>query len=991
MMYNISRMIKKGELSMKRTWSFILALVLIFSNIAVVYGAEEDFYRQAGQILKNIGVLTGSEEGDLMLEQNLKRQDMVVLISRLYKEEEIAKKYPVKNTFDDVTSSFYKPYISWAVDRGLIIGTGANKFGYNEPVKVQQFQTLLLRVLRRTEEAKNYNLVPELAKELKLMDGISVKPTDNLKRGVMAAMTLNALSQYPKGSSSTLAQELNLNIPTRFDVTSNHTIDRNNVKFEGVAKGTKVLRLRLKPLSSSISSGEKYYNIPLEEDGRFSYVVEKLQAGDYEYNFESDELSTAVKTFTIKELPFELDDVVADNLKEIKIHFTAPVDKNSSLFTNKYITNAGTVKSVRLADNDTTVILTLNESMKNQSTYRISINKIKSAKGEELSIKDREFTVLDEDSPRIMDVKQLGNKGLKIFMSEPVKGPKASNFKIDDKPISGQVEILDDVIILKFNSSRYALEEGRHILSVSGLVDYAGFKGIDQNFPFDIVEDKDAPKVIDAYASMEEVVIQFDEDIDPTYISRTNFYWKSGSRKRYPNSVKVLEDKIILDYSKDHLPNYEITLYLDDVRDYSDNRLRDWEIRLKAEVDESQPQVVNLQVSQDGKTITVTFSKNVDGKDRNFYDIRDESGNKVFISSVEGSGREYKIHLTGYLPKGYNTIAIDGIKDTTPLRNRLVPFMDTIYMEDVEAPEIESYSARGNEIIIMFNKDMDISTVERRENYLIRLDNRFHYLPEETEFIPIDDGRIYRIILPERIDGIRVDIGRDKNITELEIRGLRGSNGILMEPEILKFDGQNQGQAIAKEAKLIEADKIVVTFDQPIFYAHESDFYIYGRTIYDVRCDGTKEVVITLLDRYETTVDDKLTIRDKNSIETILETNAKPTSIAIKDEVKPLIDSRDGWLKTSGNTIELPFTEKLDREIEKLFRHDLIIEPIGEEILDLSEYETTLSSDGKTIRITIKGKFNSRGYVIRLVEQPKYIMDTSGNIIEYDGYEYYAE
>ncbi len=57
---------------------------------------------------------------------------------------------------------------------------------------------------------------------------------------------------------------------------------------------------------------------------------------------------------------------------------------------------------------------------------------------------------MDKDSPKIMDVKQLGNKGLKIFMSEPVKGPKASNFKIDDKPISGQVEILDDVIILKY-------------------------------------------------------------------------------------------------------------------------------------------------------------------------------------------------------------------------------------------------------------------------------------------------------------------------------------------------------------------------------------------------------------------------------------------------------------------------------------------------------------------------------------------------------------
>lgn len=987
-----SRITMKGELMMKRIYSLVLALIMIFSNVSFIYSTndEEVFYNQAGQILKSIGVLKGSETGDLMLDQNLKREDMVVLISRLYNEEDIAKKYPVKNTFSDVKSSYYKPFISWAVDKGLIIGIGENKFGFNQPIKVQQFQTLLLRVLRRADEAKDYTQVPEIAKELKLMEGISVEPTANLKRGVMAAMTLNALRQYPKGSSNTLAQELNLNIPDVFEVTSIHTLDKNNVKFEGVAKGTNVLKLHLKPLSSSITSGEEYYNIPLEEDGRFSYIVENLQPGKYEYKFLSNELNTKVQTFTIEELPFELNNIKSDNLKEIKINFTAPVDKASSLFASKYITNAGTIKSVRLAENDTTVILTLNETMKNQSTYRISINKIKSAKGEELSIKDREFTVIDKDMPKILDVSQLGNKGIKIHMSEPIKNPKSSNFKIDGKAVSAQVETENDIIILRFYSSRYALEEGRHILSISGLIDYAGFEGLDQNFPFDIIEDENPPKVINAYATMDEVVIQFDEDIDPDSISRNSFYWESGSRKKYPSSVKVSGDQVILDYSKDNLPSYEITLYLDNVADYSDNKLRNWKINVKPEVDDSQPEVIELTISQDGKTITVYFSKNVDGGNRNYYNIKDEKGNRVFVSSVEGSGREYKIHLTNHLPIGYSTISIDGIRDTTPLRNPIVPFEETIYIEDVEAPKIESYSAKGNEIIIIFNKDMDLSTVENRENYLIRFDNEYAYLPEETEFMSINDGRVYKIILPERIDGKRINIGRDKNITELEIRSLKSSSGILMEPTRLKFDGQNQGQAIVQEAKLIEPDKILVIFDQPIFYASERDFSISGHSIYEVICDGTKEVSIILLDRSQTTIDGKLSIRDRNSIETILGTNAKATSIEVKDKVKPLINSRRDWLDTSGNTIYLPFTEKLDKEIEKLFRNDLIIESIGEGILDQSEYETSLDSDGKTIRIKINGKFNSDGYIIRLAKEPKYIMDTSGNIVEYDRYEYYT-
>ncbi len=54
--------------------------------------SETELYQKSGQILKNEGgVLEGSGTGDLMLNQNLKRQDMVVLMSRLYKEENIAK------------------------------------------------------------------------------------------------------------------------------------------------------------------------------------------------------------------------------------------------------------------------------------------------------------------------------------------------------------------------------------------------------------------------------------------------------------------------------------------------------------------------------------------------------------------------------------------------------------------------------------------------------------------------------------------------------------------------------------------------------------------------------------------------------------------------------------------------------------------------------------------------------------------------------------
>ena len=65
-----------------------------------------------------------------MLNNKLKRQDIVVLISRLYKQEDKAN-YKGKNPFVDVTDSFV-PYIAWAVNRNLIVGMTPSRFRFNE-------------------------------------------------------------------------------------------------------------------------------------------------------------------------------------------------------------------------------------------------------------------------------------------------------------------------------------------------------------------------------------------------------------------------------------------------------------------------------------------------------------------------------------------------------------------------------------------------------------------------------------------------------------------------------------------------------------------------------------------------------------------------------------------------------------------------------------------------------------------------------------------
>ena len=180
---------------MRRILSAILVLIMLLSVLTPVIASSD--YEKAGEILNELGVLQGDEKGNLNLDDILKRQDMVIMISRLYKKEELAKSYVGKNIFKDLTSErkFYVPYITWAKDEGLIQGMEKDIFGFNNDTTVQEFQTVLLRVLGYGEESKEWNKSSELAKSIGIMNNLDLKPSDKLSRGQMAAMILNTLKR----------------------------------------------------------------------------------------------------------------------------------------------------------------------------------------------------------------------------------------------------------------------------------------------------------------------------------------------------------------------------------------------------------------------------------------------------------------------------------------------------------------------------------------------------------------------------------------------------------------------------------------------------------------------------------------------------------------------------------------------------------------------------------------------------------------------------
>lgn len=984
---------------MKRIISTLLVLVFILSAVAPVMAATEDIYKDSAKILDELNILKGDEDGNLMLDKDLKRQDMVILISRLYKEEKEASVFKASNIFKDLNKdrAFYIPYINWAVKNGLIVGMGDNTFGFNESVTVQQFQTVLLRALGYTAEAKLWKDVPAYAKQLHIMDDLDLTASNKLTRGQMAAMVLNTLRQDQKKSTTTLAEKLGLKIPDLFTVDSEVKVEINTITISGSVKGTDSLKLELKPISSGMVSKERTIDLTINSNDKFNEVIKDLETGTYNYRFISGKNSTKYESVTIKSLPFSLKSVEANNLKEIVLSFTQAVDKSTAGFVSNYITTAGTIKDIRFEENDTKVILSLNNMMRQQSKYKITANTMKSVSGVEEKVKDLEFTAFDNQLPEVTEVVQLGTKGLKMIFSEPIKSASSNNFKIDGKNVFGSVSLENNVVILThYSSYGSALTEGNHILSISGIEDFAGYKGLDQNKEFTITKDTTAPTIKDASATLEEVIIEFNEDIDPVSAVKTNFYWKSGSSKRYADSVKFVNNKAYVDFTNNKLNYSENTIYVENISDYSNNKMKSDEVKVTPVLDKTSPEVVSYTVADDGRSIKVYFSKNVDGKNRNNYTITNKSTKNVSIRDIQGSGREYTISLYNVLPAGENTLSIQGVMDTTPIKNPMIPFSTVIDMKDVEKPKIVSSIGYGNNIVIEFSKPMDFATVSNPQNYFITFNNVVMFIPQSTYFTPSNDGKTVTMLLPEEINNKKVMVGTANNLTSMDIWGLKDITGNDTDPLQIKlrFDGEASGKAKAidyyndqpgKQGILSEEDIIRVRFSIPVVQADKSDFTINGRTISSVSVDNSNEVIL-YLDGSENTGIPTLSIKSTNSMKTYIETGVVGGTINLIDEVAPRVKSHTGYLNTSSSNILLPFTEKLESAGASLYGRDLEITRIsdGELLKEGTDYTTSLDNDQSILRITIRtGNINS-GYSVRLLEnsngEANYIRDAQGNL-----------
>ncbi|WP_291568364.1 MULTISPECIES: cell wall-binding repeat-containing protein [unclassified Clostridium] len=731
------------------------------------------------------------------------------------------------------------------------------------------------------------------------------------------------------------------------------------------------------------------------------------------------EVGGGINTSTVKDLmtalgvkdvvdKAEVSSVKATNLREVVVTFGMKVDRDSAEDKTNYSLNKeATIKSVELSEDGRTAVITVDGSLKNQDKYKLTVDSI-IAGDKEITAKDYEFTPIDNTLPEVKEVKSLGTKAIKVVFNEPINKVNSNNFKLDGKSFYGDVKNEGREVILT-PYEKNSLKPGDYKLSVEGVEDYATLKSLASEHKFTVVEDKTPPKVEKVVATLEKVKITFSEDVDPDTVKASNLYYKkSDDKKVKADDYKKINGTTYEFYFEgdNRLPGYEMTMYIEDVKDYSDNKITETSFKVKPEVDQERPKVKSVSVNTAKNKVTVKFSKIIhkDSLDAKYFTIKDKDSKLVGIDKVSYGAEKNIVELDLYkaLPAGKNTIKISGVKDSTYLQNVMLDYEGTIDAADTTSPKKPSYSVSEKErtVVLTFDKKMDASTLANPSNYVLTivddkddLTTKGHKraLPSDTEITIIQGGKGVKLVFPEYLnkDTKLIFGGQGKGNTRvLTYMGLKDEAGNIVDQysgdvalveEIgaiaYNYDKDKDilDPAVAKDRKTIK-----VKFNQAIAKASASNFKVElggtKVTIDEVETNNSDVVVIKLKDKLATTATDnlKVFIDSVDGMETAagsavgkMKVNATgeiveigTAGIAIADELSPEVKlEKDERYEVNGNKITIPFTEELKHDVDNAsrleqYKADLLITRInGNSEVKSDKYNLTFGTkevNGKT-------------------------------------------
>ncbi len=176
---------------------FIVFLTVFFVLVSgISYGAENDEY---GDILKEIGIIKGTDAG-LEADKTFTRAEAAVVMVRLLGKEDDILSEDYTEKFADVPESHWSfEYVMFCYENGITKGTGEKTFYPDSQIDAVQFVTLLVRLMGYKDA--QLNTAPDLGVEIQLFNSQTaeeLKNSNNFKRGDMFYVLYRSLKTTMK-------------------------------------------------------------------------------------------------------------------------------------------------------------------------------------------------------------------------------------------------------------------------------------------------------------------------------------------------------------------------------------------------------------------------------------------------------------------------------------------------------------------------------------------------------------------------------------------------------------------------------------------------------------------------------------------------------------------------------------------------------------------------------------------------------------------------
>jgi|LGOV01.1.fsa_nt_gb hypothetical protein len=902
---------------MKRIISLMLVFILLIGGIPVF--AESMTY---GEQLFELGLIKGDQDGNLNETNTLNRAEMMVILSRLYGEEEEALNFILPSSFTDVDkNAWYSPYVAYAQFKGWTKGYGDGTFGPLDTLTDKQAATFLLRTLGYNDPF-DFEYVHALTFAHSFGINAMITNGNAVKRGEVFELMFDTIHTFNK-DGVILGEALGVfdPEPSEIDVVS---IVASNLKEVVITYNVTVDKATAEDEGNYTLDGYTF-NAELQSDGRKVILI-------LNDNFENQE-----------EFELEIDGIESDE---------------GGYILEDY--ESGTLQAF-----DVTIPAALSIELKNPTTFEIEFSEpIDSTKAVDVEIENDIYSInsINQDGSAIVEIvlstELPSEDDYEVVVSDaydyaglkaPTKSLVLEYVEDTDAPEATIGSANESEVVLQFNEDVFFYDESDNLASSSELLEFF-YHSYSSYKPTEVTIDEN------------EVTLDFTNNPLPTGSVKIVVVFNAEDGYIQDSWDNVVDENIILyaTVEADDTPP-TVTKIITDTDDPNT-----FEIYFSEEVLDS--------TNEDNYVIEDEENEEVEIYDIDYYSDDDEF--YVEIETVDPIEGDCSIEISGVTDISVSENTIVTVTKNFTKEDELKPSL-----ADVEAEYING----DNQIFVYvtFPEEMSISgsySILNKNNYVVD-----GYSLDGDDTVKLFGGRDQvKITIDDTFtlsDGNDLEIARmadeagnlsaelHQEINMYEVESLEISSAKTIDKSHLEIIIDGELDVISVTGFEVENNGSSDVFASIAYSVIDGETKIIGTLKVDQQLTSSSDLPDSISIIADVLKDDKGRYMDAANY-TVFEDGYKPS----------LVGDEEDYMLTTLGVLELEFTESvIEVGSDGTAAFDFEIELNGEILTKGTDFTAYDTSGNITIDFDID--LDAGDDVIINVDDSIYIEDSSGNTI----------